>query len=92
MAESMVIPDEEAFDLRQILEMTKGRLSESRLRRWNTEHGISRQAGRRARLMFSYPAVFILQHGDMAALKLLQNGERTDPRVIRYLQAIGVSP
>lgn len=91
MGARLVIPDSEAFELKQIMRMTGGRVSESTLRRWNAKHGISRQAGRHAKLEFSIVAVIILQHGDLEALELLRKWRRTDPRLTPYLQAAGVA-
>ncbi|WP_427026555.1 hypothetical protein ACP4J4_20270 (plasmid) [Aureimonas ureilytica] len=91
MGARLVIPDSEAFELKEIMRRTGGRVSESTLRRWNAKYGISRQAGRNAKHEFSIVAVVILQHGDIDALELLREWKRTDPRLAPYFHASGVS-
>ncbi|MGO8244077.1 hypothetical protein [Rhizobium laguerreae] len=65
-------------------------LDEKTLRGWCKEFGIGRQAKPGSPLGISAPALEMVVHGDMVALQLLRDGKRTDPRVSRYFDFLGL--
>lgn len=84
----VVVRSSEGATLTEAVEATG--LSERTLRRWNAAHRIACRMG--SRLLFSLPAILMLQHDDHEALDLLREGKRFDPRVVTYLEAVGVAP
>ncbi|MBY3447456.1 hypothetical protein R1521_31050 [Rhizobium brockwellii] len=65
-------------------------LDEKTIRGWCKQFGIGRQAKPGSPLGISAPALEMVVHGDMVALKLLRDGKRTDPRVSRYFDFLGL--
>ncbi|MGO8074730.1 hypothetical protein AB9F41_19705 [Rhizobium leguminosarum] len=63
---------------------------EKTIRGWCKEFGIGRQAKPGAPLDISAPALEMVMHGDLVALELLRDGKRTDPRVSRYFDFLGL--
>lgn len=64
-------------------------LSERTLYRWNSAHRIARRLAD-GRLLFSFPALMMLQHRDIEALELLRAGDRLNARVLQYIDLCGV--
>jgi hypothetical protein len=62
------------------------------LRGWCKEFGIGRQAKPGAPIEISAPALEMIIHGDIVALELLREGNRSHPRVRRYFDHIGLVP
>ena len=62
----------------------------SRVRRWNGLHGIARQAAACGPLEVSLVGLSMVLHGDLEALELLRSGSRSDPRVRRHLDHLGL--
>jgi hypothetical protein len=60
------------------------------IRRWCKEYKLARQASKNAPLEISYPALMMVAHGDIDALEALRSGNRTDPRVTRYFDHLGI--
>ncbi|WP_260690532.1 hypothetical protein [Rhizobium leguminosarum] len=60
------------------------------LRKWCKEFGIGRQAKLGAPIEISAPALEMVIHGDVIALELLRNGNRSHPRVRRYFDHLGL--
>jgi hypothetical protein len=66
------------------------RRDEKTIRSWCREFGIGRQSKPGAPLDISAPALEMVMHGDLVALELLRDGKRTDPRVSRYFDFLGL--
>lgn len=64
---------------------------EKTIRGWCKEFGIGRQAKAGAPLDISAPALEMVMHGDAVALELLREGNRTDRRVARYFEHLGIA-
>jgi len=64
--------------------------SEKTVRRWCREYRIARQSSPNSPLDISLPALHMVAAGDPIALELLRNGNRTDPRVSRYYDHLGI--
>jgi hypothetical protein len=54
------------------------------------QYGISRQLRPGGPIEVSIPGLEMVKHGDIAALELLRQGKRDDPRVTRYMDFIGL--
>ena len=65
-------------------------LSIPTLRRLNRKHRIGRQTTKYAPLELSYPALVMIQHGDIEALERLRSGRRSDTMVRRYFDLLGL--
>ncbi|WP_188907104.1 hypothetical protein [Aureimonas endophytica] len=74
---------EEAVPLKEAAR--RSGLSVDTIRRLHKRHGIGRQMAPRSPIEVSFLALLMLQHGDLAALELLRNGQRENERVSRYL-------
>lgn len=68
----------------------RARRDEKTVRGWCKEFGIGRQAKPGGPLDISGPALEMVMHGDLMALELLRGGNRTDPRVSRYFDFLGL--
>ncbi|GLR60284.1 hypothetical protein GCM10007919_50120 [Rhizobium indigoferae] len=68
----------------------RARRDEKTVRGWYREFGIGRQAKPGAPLDISAPALEMVIHGDVIALELLREGRRSDPRVSRYFDFLGL--
>lgn len=64
--------------------------SEKTLRTWCTLYGIGRQVSPGARIEISRPALEMVLNGDLLALELLRGGHRSDPKVARYFDFLGL--
>ncbi len=64
--------------------------SDKTLRRWFKEYGIGRQVTSGSPIEISLPALEMIVHGDMEALELLRQGQRSAPEVRRYLDFLGL--
>ncbi len=85
----LLVPPEEGATLKVAARRFK--LSVDTIRRLYRAHGIGRQSGPGAPIIVSLPALMMLQHGDLEALALLQEGKRDDPVVGRYLRLLGAA-
>jgi len=83
----LMLPDE-ALKLKAAQDRTG--LSIPALRRINRKHRIGRQTSACATLELSYPALVMIQHGDIIALEKLRCGQRADPDVRRYFDLLGL--
>ena len=66
------------------------RRSDKTIRHWVKNYGIGRQASPCAPIEVSLVALSMVLHGDMEALELLRNGERSHPDVLRFIREVGV--
>ncbi|WP_246715947.1 hypothetical protein [Aurantimonas sp. DM33-3] len=66
------------------------RRSEVQIRRWCKQYGISRQTTPNSPQEISRVALEMVLHGDMAALEMLREGERSAPEVQRYLAFLNI--
>lgn len=60
------------------------------IRNWCRQYGIGRQSCPGAPIEISAPALEMVLEGDMIALELLREGNRTHPRVKRYFDHLGI--
>lgn len=88
MKAQMLMTRTEAVGFKEASQLTG--LSVRTLRRMNSVHEIGRQATPHAPIELSYPALVMLQHGDVEAVELLRAGRRDNPRVRQYLDLIGL--
>lgn len=56
------------------------------------DHGISRQTSPGAPIEISAPALEMVIAGQLDVLELLREGNRSDPRVSRIFDLLGISP
>lgn len=66
------------------------RQSESTIRRWCKDYGISRKPTPRSPHQISAPALEMVLSGDHDALEKLRAGDRDAPEVQRYLRHLGL--
>lgn len=64
--------------------------SEKTIRGWCKEFGIGVQSCAGAPLEISAPALEMVKHGDFTALERLRQGDRTNSRVKRYFDHLGL--
>lgn len=64
--------------------------SEKTIRTWCARYGIGRQVSPGAQIDVSRPGLMMVMHGDLVALELLRDGHRSDPRVAKYFDFLGL--
>ncbi|KAA3500257.1 hypothetical protein DXM26_20540 [Agrobacterium tumefaciens] len=79
---------DEIINLKTAVHVT-GR-SEKTIRVWCRDFGIGVQSCAGAPLEISAPALEMVRHGDFVALRLLRDGRRTHPRVLRVFEHLGL--
>lgn len=80
----------EVIDMAEAIRRT-GR-SNRTIRKYCHELGIGRQSGSGVRIEISAPALEMVMHGQWEALELLREGNRSDSRVRRIYDHLGLSP
>lgn len=68
----------------------EARRSPKRIRYWARHLGIGRQASPTSPIEISRIALLMVLQGDLDALELLRNGERSHPDVLRFIREVGV--
>lgn len=80
----------EVIDMAEAVRRT-GRSSKT-ITTYCRKHGIGRQSGAGVPIEISAPALELVMHGLWEELELLRGGNRTDPRVRRIYDKLGISP
>lgn len=80
----------EIIDIAEAVRRT-GRSSRT-IRKYCHDLGIGRQSGSGVRIEISAPALEMVMHGQWEALELLRDGNRSDARVKRIYDHLGLSP
>ncbi|MBO6892280.1 MAG: hypothetical protein JJ866_10105 [Roseibium sp.] len=80
----------EVIGMKQAEDMTD--LSAKTIKRWCKEFGIGAHSCSSAPWRISAPALMMVLHGDICALELLRQGNRTHARVARYYDELGIQP
>jgi hypothetical protein len=79
----------EWISIKEAVRRTK--LSDRTLRSWCRDYGISRQSSRCAPHEVHLVALEMVRSGDFVALELLRSDHKSDPRVARYYDQLGLS-
>lgn len=80
----------EVIDMAEAMRRT-GRSSKT-ITKYCREHGIGRQTGSGVPIEISAPALEMVMHGQWDALELLREGNRSDAKVRRIYDHLGISP
>ena len=79
----ILFPTSEAIGVKQAAARTGKSITT--IRRLVAERELGRQTFRGAPVEICWPALLMAVHGDPEAIELLRDGNRSDPRVKRYL-------